>query len=312
MGFKRFLGSLGIGGPEVDTILDNPVVAPGGTLTGQVHFKGGSTDFDIQHIALELVALVESEQGDTEQKGYVPFGRVIAGGGFPLAAGQTGAIPFQLPVPWEAPVNQMYGSPLGVRLGVRTELAVASAVDKGDMDAFSVTPLPVQEAILNAFVNLGFRFKGADLELGHIRGSAQQLPFYQEIEFYASPQFAGVMNELEVTFVTTPAGMEVILEADKRGGLFRAGGDVVHRYMVTHQDAGQRDWTAEAGSWVQAMADGHGGHGGHGLPHQGHHGGGFGGMAGGVAGGIAAGIIGGMVAGEIIDEIGDAFEGDDD
>lgn len=37
MVFKRLLGSLGVGAPTVDTVLDPAPVLPGGTLTGQVH-----------------------------------------------------------------------------------------------------------------------------------------------------------------------------------------------------------------------------------------------------------------------------------
>jgi len=33
-----------------------------------------------------------------------------------------------------------------------------------------------------AFGQLGYGFKSADLELGHIRGTGQTLPFYQDIE----------------------------------------------------------------------------------------------------------------------------------
>ena len=46
MVFKRLLGSLGVGGPTVDTTLDPGPVLPGAGLTGQVHLKGGDADFD--------------------------------------------------------------------------------------------------------------------------------------------------------------------------------------------------------------------------------------------------------------------------
>ena len=96
-------------------------------------------------------------------------------------------------------------------------------MDKGDLDAVNVHPLPAQERILEAFGRLGFRFKGADLERGHLRGVHQTLPFYQEIEFYPAPQYASAINEVEVTFVANPHGVDVVLEFDKRGGLFTVG-----------------------------------------------------------------------------------------
>ena len=41
-------------------------------------------------------------------------------------------------------------------------------------------------------------FKSADLERGHIRGTRQRLPFYQEIEFFAPQQYRG-LNQVELT-----------------------------------------------------------------------------------------------------------------
>ncbi|WP_165984304.1 sporulation protein [Streptomyces sp. YIM 98790] len=141
-------------------------------------------------------------------------------------------------------------------LGLCTELAVAGAVDAGDMDPVSVLPLPSQEGVLAALSQLGFVFKSADLEPGRISGTGQQLPFYQEIELTAAPQYQGVMNDLEVTFLANPGGLEVVLEADKRGGLFQPGGDVIHRYTVPHEAPDQRDYVSEVDSWIRAMAEG--------------------------------------------------------
>ncbi len=259
MVFKRLLGALGVGAPKVDTILAPGAVYPGGTLTGEVHMLGGTASFDIQQVSLEFAGRVEIETEDYEGHRLVGFDKVAVGGAFRLAEGEQRSIPFQIAVPWETPVTEMYGRQLGIGLGVRTELAVANAVDAGDMDPISVLPLPSQEGVLDALSRLGFIFKAADLEMGRIRGTSQQLPFYQEIEMAPGPQYQGVMNEIEVTFLANPGGLEVILEADKRGGLFRSGGDVIHRYTVPHEAPGQRDWVSEVDGWIRAMVDRRGG-----------------------------------------------------
>ena len=313
MVFKRLLGALGVGGPSVDTVLDGGAVQPGTALTGRVLVEGGTMDVEINGITLDFVARVEHEGGDVESEGTVVFHRAQVGGGFRLAEGQQYAVPFSVPVPWETPITEVYGRPLGVVLGVRTELSVAGAVDKGDLDPLPVRPLPVQEAVLEAFGRLGFDFRSADLEYGHIRGTGQTLPFYQEIELTPAPQYAHAVNEIEVSFLASPAGLEVVLEADKRGGLFTSGHDVVNRFTVSHQDVGHVDFTGLVDSWVRQLVERHGGlggHGGHGLfgghhepaphHHDDHHSG-----IGGAVGGFAAGVIGGLVAGEIIEEIFD-------
>ncbi|WSM38060.1 sporulation protein [Streptomyces cellulosae] len=323
MVFKRLLGSLGVGGPTVDTVLDPGPARPGGALTGQVHLEGGQADFDIEHITLELVARVEAEHAEGESEGVVVFERFTVGGGFRLAAGQRHSVPFTVTLPWETPVTELHGQHLGIVLGVRTELAVAGARDKGDLDQLSIAPLPAQEAILEAFGQLGFGFKSADLEYGHIAGTGQQLPFYQEIELTPAPRYAHQVNEIEVTFLANPGGVEVVLEADKRGGLFSGGHDALTRFTVGHHDS--RDWTAEVDGWVRQLTERHGGAHAHGGPyavhdhhghhdHDGHHrsGPGVGTAIAAGAAGLAVGVVGGMVAAEVVDEVGDFFEGDEE
>ncbi|MFI8091044.1 sporulation protein [Streptomyces sp. NPDC086080] len=318
MVFKRLLGSLGVGGPTVDTVLTPGPALPGGALTGTVHLKGGDAAFDIEHITLELVARVEAEHEDGESEGVVVFDRFTVGGGFRLAEGEEHGVPFSVTLPWETPITELYGQPLGIVLGVRTELSVAGARDKGDLDPLTVGALPAQEQILDAFGRLGFGFRSADLEYGHIGGTGQRLPFYQEIEIVPSPEYAHLMNEIEVTFLANPGGVEVVLEADKRGGPFSGGHDALTRYTVGHHDA--RDWNTEVDGWVRRLAEQHGhgeypGHHGHDAHHHDTHhrsGPGMGTVVAAGAAGLAVGVVGGMVAAEVVDEVGDLFEGDEE
>jgi sporulation-control protein len=327
MVFKRLLGALGVGGPTVDTVLDPAPARPGGTLTGEVRLEGGKADFDIEHITLELVARVEAEHEGGESEGVAAFGRFTVGGGFRLAEGEQRVVPFSVTLPWETPVTELHGQHLGVVLGVRTELSVAGAKDKGDLDQLNVTPLPAQEAVLEALGGLGFGFKAADLEYGRIGGTGQQLPFYQEIELVPSPRYAHQVNEIELTFLASPGGMEVVLEADKRGGFLSPGHDALTRFTVSHDGVEHQDWPTIVDGWIRQLVEhrasygspaafgmgGHGqdGHGGH--HHDGHRSGpGMGTVVAAGAAGLAAGVVGGMVADEVVDEVGDFFEGEEE
>ncbi|MFC7545896.1 sporulation protein [Plantactinospora sp. GCM10030261] len=317
MVFKKMLSAFGVGGPSVDTVLDNPNTRPGLALTGQVRIKGGSQSVDLDGVTLSLVTRVEVEGHDTEYDAMVEFHRLPVAGRMQLAAEQDLAIPFQFPVPWETPITDVYGQRLrGMTMGLRTELAVARAVDKGDLDHVAVHPLPIHERILEAFSRLGFQFKNADLERGRIANVRQTLPFYQEIEFFAAPQYAHSMREVELTFVTNESGVDIVLEADKRGGFLRPGHDSYGRYSVPHADTDRVDWTQQLDGWLNQLASSRGGHGfgghpgyppaQHGYGHGHGRGGGMGAMGGMVAGGLL-GVAGGMVAGEMIE---DAFDGD--
>lgn len=319
MVFKRLLGAIGVGGPSVDTVLDGEAIRPGGALSGQVRLRGGGAAAEIEEIGLELLARVEAERAEGESEGTVAFERYVVGGGFRLGADEERSVPFSVTVPWETPVTELYGQPLGVVLGVRTELAVADARDRGDLDPLIVRPLPVQEAVLEALGQLGFGFRSADLELGRIGGTGQRLPFYQEIELTPPPRYAHAVTEIELTFLTTASGLEVVLEADKRGGPLTPGHDALTRFTVRHEDVPVLDWNSEVDGWIRRLTEHREAYGAqayvHSAPHADHlavHGSGRPGVGTAVAAGpagLGVGFVGGMVAAEVVDEIDDFFEG---
>ena len=247
--------SLGVGGPSVDTVLTNPNVCPGGKLEGVVQLQGGDHATDIEYVALGLQTRVEVESGDNEWSQNQEFCRHPITGRFSLAPRARHDIPFQFDIPLETPVTHVYGQFLhGMTMGLHTELEIARAVDKSDLDPVAIHPFPAQERILDGLSRLGFRFKRADLERGQIRGSHQTLPFYQEIEFHPAPQYARAINELELTFVATPPALEVILEIDKRGGMFTEGHDSFGFFTVDYANAERTDWAHELDNWLQQAA----------------------------------------------------------
>jgi sporulation-control protein len=310
---NRMMRVFGGGGPSVDTVLANPNTRPGLTLGGQVEVVGGDHDVTIEHVALGLVTRVESEHGD----GLVEFCRMPVAGRFQLGPGERRDIPFSFPVPWETPVTDVYGRRLhGMTMGLRTELAVAKAVDKGDLDEVAVHPLPAQERILEALASLGFRFARADLEPGAIYGVLQELPLYQEIEFYPPAALTDAINEVDLTFVADPTGVEIVLEFDKRAGLLTPGHDAYGRFRIAHEDDDATDWTAVVDAWVQeavgryqgirASAGGFVPGGGHGVPADNGvpagHGAGPADRGPG-SGAVAAGAVaGGAVLGDVVEE----------
>lgn len=270
MVFKRLLGSLGMGGPTVDTVLSGSGT-PGGAVDGTVHVQGGEAEFEIQQIVLELVATpagpapggAGAPGGGLKAMGGmgapgggsgkpVVFGREVVGGGFRIAAGERRSLPFRLGLPWETPITELYGQPLGLELGVRTELAIAAARDSGDLDPLTVAALPAHETVLEALGQLGFGFAATTLVPGPTTGSpGQQLPFHQELMLSSPPQYTDRIQGLDLTLTTGPQGVDVVLEADKRlPG--RPPGPAV-RYTLPHQQAATGDWQSEIESWVEEL-----------------------------------------------------------
>ncbi|SDC31424.1 sporulation protein [Streptomyces prasinopilosus] len=253
MAFKKLLASLGAGGASVETVLHEVNVVPGGVVQGEVRIQGGSVNQQIEGLSVGLQAKVEVESGDEEYKQNIEFATSRLGGAFELEAGAVHAVPFGLEIPWETPLTMIDGQPLrGMNIGVTTELAIARAVDSSDLDPINVHPLPVQKAILDAFIQLGFRFKSADMERGHVRGTRQRLPFYQEIEFFPPQQYHG-LQQVELTFVADDQAMDVVLEMDKKPGLFSEGSDTFRSFKVGLNDYQGTDWAAYLNQWLSEV-----------------------------------------------------------
>ncbi|MFE4684422.1 sporulation protein [Streptomyces sp. NPDC056721] len=253
MGFKRLLASLGAGGASVETVLTEVNVVPGGVVQGEVRIQGGTVDQDIEGLSVGLQARVEVEGADQETKQDIEFTKLRLGGAFQLQANAVHAVPFGLEIPWETPVTTIDGQQLrGMNIGVTTELEIARALDSGDLDPINVHPLPSQQAILDAFIGLGFRFKSADMERGHIRGTRQKLPFYQEIEFFPPQQYRG-LNQVELSFVADDREMDVVLEMDKKPGLFSESSDTFRSFVVGHNDFQGTDWSAYLHQWLSEV-----------------------------------------------------------
>lgn len=268
--FSRMLSAFGIGGPSVDTVLDSPHAVPGRPITGQVRIQGGGSDAEIGQVVLSLVTKVEVERGgfsgfggfgglggdDEHDGGDTEFFRVVVQEGLRVPAGQLVSIPFQLPVPWETPITAVGGAALpGLSVGVRTELIVSGAPDKGDLDPVLVGPLPSQNKVLDAFGQLGFSFRGVDVEAGRLPGVPHEFGFYQELEFFPPAQFAGGVNQVELTFVANENELHVILEADRRRGGFSSGGDTFGHLRLSHQEAQVTDWAAAISGWLAQVAE---------------------------------------------------------
>ena len=252
MAFRGMMARLGSGGAGVETVLDRPDTTPGGSVTGTVHVTGGKVPQDVTEVRVALQATVEVESGDSSWREEVTFGTVAVAGAARIEPGAQHALPFSLPVPWQCPITAIDGWQLrGMRVGLRTRLDIAGSVDPGDLDPVTVLPLPVQRTVLHALDGLGFAFRGADVEKGRIRGS--ELPFYQEVEFTPPYSLRGRVNELEVTFLADPQGVDVVLEVDRRGGLLSEGRDVGGRLRLAHTDIDVRAVAAQLDAAVRQL-----------------------------------------------------------
>ncbi|MDT5029993.1 MAG: sporulation-control protein [Actinoplanes sp.] len=247
--FKRMWHAMGVGGPSVETVLTNPGCRPGGFLEGHVQVSGAADRaLDVEYLAVALTTRVEVTAGDREFTTDREFHRQRLTGSFQLEAGARLDMPFRIDMPWEIPITELYGQHLhGMTMRLSTELEIAHAVDRSDLDAIAVHPLPAQERILDALLRLGFRFSRAEVDHGKVPGAEQTLPFRQQIDFLPPSAYAARINQLGLIFLPTAESLQVVLEIDRRADR----PDTRGRFDVDYATVDEIDWAAELDGWLR-------------------------------------------------------------
>jgi sporulation-control protein len=225
--FKKLFAAVGVGGATVDTVLDNASVYPGSTLTGHVLIRGGSVDQAIEYVDLVLMTEAEQEVGDNEVRVQQPIAKYRVASAFTATAGLERRLPFSVQLPLETPVNNAqglatpgYGYVPHVKAAVwiHTDLAIASALDAKDRDYLDVHPLPQMQRLIAAMGELGFAHSSSDVEIGTARVNqvASSIGCYQEFEFRPMQHGFSRIQEVEITCISRPEGVHVLIEADRR------------------------------------------------------------------------------------------------
>jgi sporulation-control protein len=230
----------GAGGPTVQTELAVAEVSPGSPLDGLVEVTGGAHRARVGYIALILCAKVHGS--------YVDFHRVDAVPGFTLNPGDRHTFAVTCPVPFETPLTLD-----GTEIGLRTELEIAFAVDRSDLDPVKVTADPPQRHILDCMGSMGFQMVSSRLEKGILAGVPQSLPFYQEIEYLPGPAYERQLRKLAVTFVNTEERLHVVVELDRKVSPL-ADRDVFGHFAVNPTNLDKYNWPALLGSWLGGLA----------------------------------------------------------
>lgn len=241
MVIKRLIRTIGgAGGPTVETELAGSQVLPGGSLDALVHVAGGDHRARVGDIALILCAKVHGS--------FVDFHRVEAVPGFTLNPGDRHTFAVTCAVPFETPPTLE-----GTEIGLRTELEIAFAIDRSDLDPVQIAADPAEQHILDCMESMGFRMVSSKLEKGILEGVPQSLPFYQEIEYLPGPSHERQLRKLEVTFVNTEERLHVVVELDRRVTPLEDR-DVFGHFAVNPNNLDKYNWPALLESWLAGLA----------------------------------------------------------
>lgn len=233
MALKSFLRVLGVGGAEIDAVLDHDQVQPGGVITGTLHIRGGDADKTANHAVVEISARITRKMGDNEVQADEAINGVKLPG--PIRLGQTHALPFRVEVPPHTPIT-VYGGRNFVWL--RSGLDVPWAVDPSDTDQLSIAPTQAQANVIAAMESLGFRLYKVDIEA---RSSWQGRRWAQEFEFRPVSRGNYRFDEIEIVFEGQQGHqVEVLMQIDRAA---RGLGGILMEMTGTDE------------SWRRAMID---------------------------------------------------------
>lgn len=127
---KKFLSTIGIGTMKVDTIVDQPDLAHGESLSGKIYIDGGQSEQMIDFIKLEVIKRSEGhrEDSDFDVTNDVVAKYMIETIGS-VKSKETRMVPFEI-MPderWEYDKDQ-------AKLFLRTSVHITGAVDVQDED----------------------------------------------------------------------------------------------------------------------------------------------------------------------------------
>ena len=239
--FNRIMSSLGIQGIQVDTRLHNSHVQAGQNLLGEVLFRGGSSNKNINGIYLQLMTTAEVESNDSEHNTALNIAQWHISGAFELQTNQSHNFPFSIQLPFETPITEIQCRQNKSRVWLHTHLDVDWGLDATDKDFLQISPTPTQQAFIQAMQQCGYQLATVDTEKGTLRGNNFQstIGCYQELEFKPQGIFSGI-NEIEVSFVAEQHQTHVLLEVDRK-----FHGDGFKSMTIPHNQANLANITHE-------------------------------------------------------------------
>ncbi|MCU4396526.1 sporulation protein [Acinetobacter junii] len=230
--FNKIMSGLGLQGVTVETRLQNPNLQAGETLHGEISFKGGSSDKEINGLYLQLMTMAEVESGDHEFKQPLVLQEWLVNSRFLLPAHQAHSFPFSIQLPFETPITEVACRRNGARVWIQTHMDVDWGLDATDRDYLKVLPTAAMQSFLQAMQQCGFVLSTVDVEKGQLtaRNFRSTIGCYQELEFVSSHMFSG-FNEVEVSFVAEAQQTHIMLEIDRT---FRS--DQLLTMTISNQD----------------------------------------------------------------------------
>ena len=237
MALRSFLTRLGVGGAEIDAVLDVDRRRPGDTLEGTLHIRGGEQGKAASRAVVELVTRVTRETDNGEYVSDEAIAATEIPG--PIRLGAEHAFDFELTLPAHTPVTTLGGHNL---VWLRSGLDVPWAVDPSDVDHLDIYPTDAQANAIEAMSDLGFGLYKVDVEA---RSSWFGRRWVQEFEFRPTARGRRRYDGIEIVFEGQRGDtLDLLMQLDRAargmGGLLREMSGADESWVRVCIDAGAR------------------------------------------------------------------------
>ncbi|MEU4465971.1 sporulation protein [Streptomyces sp. NPDC024017] len=248
--FTRIFARAGGGPVDVDAQVLAGVVRPGDTVPGQVVVRGGLLGTEIQGFSFEVLASWPAAPG--VRAGDDEVNRAYAYGPFSVPRGEEVVVPFTVRLPWATPFTEVAGRALGIVLELRTRVDDSALRTGSDEDLLHVSPLPLHEAVLDAFAGHGYTCEAGRLVEEWIPDVDQPYDFYQLLDL-RDRTTGGVGTDLELVFLTNAVGCEILLRRSGHGVQSWEEKPPARRFIVAHHDLDRTDWNQLVRDWLRQV-----------------------------------------------------------
>jgi len=209
--FNRFLGSIGLGTAQIDTLLERGRYAPGEELRGIVKLRGGHIPQYVERLELVLMTQYARQLDGRSERSYCELERYTIRESFTLSTSETKDESFSIVLPNRVPLT-IDNTPvwLMIELGVDC----TRNIEPNDHDRIEIIPTVEQSIVIDGVNRLGFRLRTVDCI--HAPRIGGKFPFVQQFEFIPTSYFRGEVEEMELIFLAAEHQTELLVYLNGR------------------------------------------------------------------------------------------------